>query len=375
MDSHSINLAQKLISFPSVTPSDVGIIDFLCSYLKYYNFSCEKLVFADVINLYAKHDSGGKNLCFAGHTDVVPPGPGWSIDPFAGIIKDNMLFGRGACDMKSAIAAFISAAINFTKRHKFEGSISLLITGDEEGPAINGTNKMLQYLATKQEKLSACIVGEPTCDNQLGDVVKYGRRGSINFNLTVKGRQGHVAYPHLAENAIDKLILILSKLKEIKLDDGNEDFIASHLEITNITTNNPTRNIIPGNAEALFNIRFNNLHNPASIHQLIKNICLEIDPHIELSSVCSAEAFIGAKNNLLLENIKDAIIDVTNLAPKLSTTGGTSDARFIKSYCPVVEFGLINKTAHQIDERVDLDDILNLEKIYYSFLQKFFQIS
>jgi succinyl-diaminopimelate desuccinylase len=369
MSKDPVALAQRLIQFPSITPIDAGVMDFLIELLTSHGFICEKLVFDDTTNLYARFGNEGPNLCFAGHTDVVPPGENWSMDPFSGIIKDGMLYGRGACDMKAAVSAFIAASIDFVSSNSFDGSISFLITGDEEGPATNGTKKILQYLKKKEEILSVCIVGEPTCPNQLGDMIKYGRRGSINFTLNVKGKQGHVAYPNLADNPIDKLILIMVKLKELKLDKGTKDFLPSNLEITNIEANNNATNIIPREAIARFNIRFNDLHTSDSLYKLIKEICGEHD----LTYSCSAEAFIGSEESDMLAHLRAAITEITNIEPVLSTTGGTSDARFIKDHCPVVEFGLINKTAHHVDEHVAVQDIIKLKEIYFSFLKRYFK--
>jgi succinyl-diaminopimelate desuccinylase len=368
MQFNPIDLARQLIQFPSVTPRDVGIIDFLCKYLTPYGFVCKKLVFSDVTNLYARFGNNGPNLCFAGHTDVVPVGGEWLTDPFSAVIKDGMLYGRGAADMKAAIAAFIIASLEFTHAYRFDGSISLLITGDEEGEAINGTVKVLEYLKQENEKLSACIVGEPTCSEAFGDIIKHGRRGSINFHLTVKGKQGHVAYPHLADNPIDKMLIILRNLKQLVLDRGNEDFTASNLEITNIKINNLATNVIPAQAEAFFNIRFNNLHNQESLYKLIKEIC----PDEQLTMSCGSDAFIGAKDPNLINCLNQAVFQVTGLNPSLSTTGGTSDARFIKNYCPVLEFGLLNKTAHHIDEHVAVEDIIKLKDVYLIFLKQYF---
>lgn len=368
MPKHVIELAQKLIKFPTVTPIDAGIIDYLSSYLKKYNFNCHKLVFEDVTNLYARFGTSEPNICFAGHTDVVPVGNGWSVDPFAAIIKDNKLYGRGASDMKAAVAAFIAASIEFIESHSFKGSISFLISGNEEGVADNGTPKILEYLKKNNEKINACVVGEPTCANKLGDIIKYGRRGSISFNLKVKGKQGHVAYPNSAINPIDNLIEILSKLKALHLDDGNDDFDPSNLEITDIMVGNNADNVIPGVAEAKFNIRFNNIHNKDSLTELVLNICR---PH-EVKVYCSSSPFIGAKKSKFIDNLKDAITEVTKMVPQMSTTGGTSDARFIKDYVPVVEFGLLNKTAHHVDEHVLIEDIIMLKKVYLSFLKNSF---
>ena len=364
-NSLTVALAQKLIQFPSITPIDAGIIDFLSTYITPHGFICQKLVFEDVTNLYARFGNSGKNFCFAGHTDVVPPGNNWSVDPFAGIIKNNMLYGRGASDMKAAIASFVIASVEFTKNYVFNGSISMLISGDEEGAADNGTPKVLQFL---KDTLDACVVGEPTCPNYLGEMIKYGRRGSINFTLTVQGKQGHVAYPDLADNPINHLINILTQLKALRLDEGTADFTASNLEITDISVGNTITNVIPREAKAKFNVRFNNLHQAESLYRQFKQVC---GKH-ELIYSCGADAFVGNSNSLLVTKMKEAITHVTSIEPILSTTGGTSDARFIKDYCPVIEFGLVNQTAHHVDEHVAIEDIIKLKEIYYEFLKKYF---
>ena len=368
MQTDPIILSQKLINFPTVTPIDNGIIDFLISYLEPLGFKCEKLIFEDVTNLYARFGQAQPNFCFAGHTDVVPVGDNWTVEPFKSIIKNEMLYGRGASDMKAAIASFITAGAEFIQNNSFKGSISFLISGNEEGIPDNGTPKVLKYLKEKNEIIDACIVGEPTCAEEFGDIIKNGRRGSISFKLTVKGKQGHVAYPALADNPIDKLLLILSQLKQLNLDNGTENFDRSNLEITDIKVNNNADNVIPGQAEAKFNIRFNNLHTAESLKAIITKICAE---H-EIITNCSAESFIGAKQSDLIDKLSAAITKITRIKPVLSTTGGTSDARFIKDYCPVIEFGLINATAHQVDEHVAVNDITKLKAVYLQFLVDYF---
>ncbi|MEK6733819.1 MAG: succinyl-diaminopimelate desuccinylase [Pseudomonadota bacterium] len=374
MYNDPISLTQKLISFPSVTPIDAGITDFLIECLSNYNFKCTKLIFDDVTNLYARFGNNGPNFCFAGHTDVVPTGNNWSFDPFIGTMKDGMLYGRGTSDMKAAVAASMIASIEFVKAYNFNGSISFLITGDEEAKAENGTVKVLEYLDTINEKIDACIVGEPTCPEILGDMIKYGRRGSVSFDLIVKGTQGHVAYPHLADNPINHLLKILTELKSIKLDQGNEDFMASNLEITNIEIGNLAGNVIPGQAKATFNIRFNNCHTKDSLIKLVQTICDKFSHDFELNSHLGAECFVNSKNSDLVSLLKESVKQITGIEPVLSTTGGTSDARFLKNYTQVIEFGLINKTAHKIDEHVSIEDIIKLKEIYFSFLERFFKV-
>lgn len=370
-----ILLAQKLISFPSVTPIDAGIIDFIIEYLTPFGFTCKKLVFENVTNLYARYGKEEPNFCFAGHTDVVPPGENWSSDPFKAIIKDGKLYGRGASDMKSALAAAFAAAIDFIKNNKFKGSISFLITGDEEGPAKNGTIKVLEYLNSKKEILSACIVGEPTCSEQFGDIIKYGRRGSVSFHLTVIGKQGHVAYPDLAVNPIDILVKIISALKAYKLDSGNEDFDPSNLEFTNLNVGNLAGNIIPGEAEVEFNIRFNNFYDTQKLKALVNEICSRYSNNYLLKTMPSAEAFVNPKNSKVITCLKQSIEEIIKTSPILSTTGGTSDARFIRNFCQIAEFGLINKTAHHVDEHVLCQDIEDLKETYLRFLQHYFNES
>jgi succinyl-diaminopimelate desuccinylase len=367
-----ISLAQKLINFPSITPIDAGIIDFVIEYLTPFGFTCEKLVFEDVTNLYARYGKEEPNFCFAGHTDVVPPGENWLTDPFKAVIKDGMLYGRGASDMKAALAASLTAAIDFIQNNEFKGSVSFLITGDEEGLAKNGTVKVLEYLQSKKESLSACIVGEPTCAKKFGDIIKYGRRGSVSFHLSVIGKQGHVAYPELAINPIDILVKIITALKEYKLDSGNDDFDSSNLEITNLNVGNLAGNVIPGKAEADFNIRFNNLYDSASLESLINEICSKYSNNYILNTKPSAEAFINPKDSKVITCLKQAIEEILESSPILSTTGGTSDARFIRSFCQVAEFGLINKTAHHVNEHVLCEDIENLKEIYFKFLKNYF---
>lgn len=375
MDNQVIKLAQDLIKFPSVTPEDAGITDYLIDYLSKFGFECQKIIFNDVTNLYARYGRTEPNFCFAGHVDVVPAGEGWSINPFSGIIKDNYLYGRGAVDMKGSIAAFITASIEFIKKQKFQGSISFLITGDEEGKAENGTKKLLEHLAKQNEKIHACIVGEPTSNQIVGDTIKHGRRGSINFDLTVFGKQGHVAYPELAHNPIPDLTKILNELSSLKLDSGNKDFLPSNLEITDIEVGNQATNVIPNLAKARFNIRFNNLHNPQELYKRMNNICERYSNNYTLNQNVGAQCFINNQDSKIINTLKEAITEtISNAPPCLSTSGGTSDARFIKDYTQVIEFGLTNKLAHQIDEKVSLDDLISLKKIYYSFLNKYFSV-
>ncbi len=377
-----VRFTADLIHCPSVTPAEGGALDLLEQTLAGLGFACHRLPFSeagtpDVDNLYARFGDAAPNFCFAGHTDVVPTGPvtEWSADPFAAEIKDGGILGRGAADMKGAIAAFTAAAERFIGDGAFAGSISYLITGDEEGPAINGTRKMLDWLDETGEKLDICVVGEPTNPTTLGEMVKIGRRGSMNMILTVEGTQGHVAYPHLADNAAHRLVKMLDALTAEPLDAGNDHFQPSSLQITSIDIGNPTENVIPGRAEGRFNIRFNDMHGSATLEAWIRETLdrvAEGTGSYDLSVRVSGESFIfqpGALSDL----ISDAIEKVTGRRPELSTTGGTSDARFIKNHCPVAEFGLISQTMHKVDERTDLEDINNLTEIYHAMLEAYFR--
>ena len=381
---NELKLAKELIRFPSITPRDAGAISFLSKQLKSLGFNCKILEFKDkkskpIKNLYARLGKESPNLCYAGHTDVVPPGnlKDWTVSPFRPIIKNNYLIGRGANDMKSSIACFISAVDKFLKKRvKFRGSISFLITGDEEGLAINGTKKVVDYLKKKKEKIDFCIVGEPTNPKKLGEMIKIGRRGSLSGLIKISGVQGHVAYPHLVNNPINTLLDICKKLKEKKLDNGNKSFQPSNLEFTSINVDNEVTNVIPGSAKAQFNIRFNNLHTSRSLKKKIslfvkkmskKNKCkFKIDFHV------SGESFLTEPNETIYM-VKKIIKKITRLTPRFSTTGGTSDARFIRKISPCLEFGLVNKTMHKIDECVSLKDLKNLTKIYQNILEDYFR--
>ena len=371
----------ELIRCPSITPSEGGALDLLQRTLEGMGFVCHRLPFSDadtpdVDNLYARYGTAAPNFCFAGHTDVVPTGPvgDWSVDPFKAEIKDGMLIGRGAADMKGAIAAFAAAARRFIDAGTFEGSISFLITGDEEGPAINGTKKMLDWLDETGEKLDICVVGEPTNPSTLGEMAKIGRRGSMNMILTVNGTQGHVAYPHLADNAAHRLVAMLTALTAAPLDDGNAHFQASSLQITSIDIGNPTENVIPGTAEARFNIRFNDMHTSDSLAQWIRRTldAAADGTDYDLKIRVSGESFVFEPGELS-DLISDACEKVVGRRPELSTTGGTSDARFIKNHCPVAEFGLISQTMHKVDERTQVDDINKLSEIYLAMLEAYFR--
>ncbi|WP_417320213.1 succinyl-diaminopimelate desuccinylase [Emcibacter sp.] len=375
-----VEFTRDLIRCPSITPADAGALDVLEQKLTALGFICTRLPFSepgtpDVDNLYARYGSEAPNFCFAGHTDVVPVGAeaDWSVDPFAGEVKDGWLTGRGAADMKGAIAAFVAAVSRLLESGPLKGSISFLITGDEEGPAINGTIKMLQWLEEKGEKLDYCLVGEPTNPTKLGEMAKIGRRGSLNTRLVVKGIQGHVAYPHLADNPIPRLIEILHRLTSRKLDDGNPHFQPSNLEVVTIDVGNEASNVIPAEAEARFNIRFNNEQSIDGLKDWIRSVCDDVGGEVDLDMVASGDAFLTPPG-VLSDLITGAVEKVTGIRPELSTTGGTSDARFIKDYCPVSEFGLVSQTMHKVDERVRVEDIEQLADIYTEILTRFFRM-
>ncbi len=370
-----VAVAQALIRCPSVTPADAGALDVLEGALKSLGFTCHRLPFsedgtASIDNLYARLGDRAPHFCFAGHTDVVPVGDRgqWTVDPFAGVIENGSLYGRGAADMKSAIAAFVAAVARFGTP---PGSISLLITGDEEGVAINGTKKMLDWLAARGETIDACVVGEPTNPRILGDMIKIGRRGSVNAEITVIGAEGHVAYPHLADNPIPRLLKIMTRLTDRRLDEGTEHFDRSNLEVTTVDVGNVATNVIPAAATGRVNIRFNDRHTGQSLVDWITSVCDSVGGAYELKTHISGEAFLTQPGHLS-QLVVDAVKAVTGREPDLSTTGGTSDARFIKNACPVVEFGLIGATMHKVDERAAIADIEALTTIYQSILESFF---
>ncbi|WP_142849096.1 succinyl-diaminopimelate desuccinylase [Telmatospirillum sp. J64-1] len=363
-----LDLARALIRCPSVTPEDGGALDVLEASLTRLGFTCHRLDFSqegtpDVRNLYARLGEDGPNFCFAGHTDVVPVGQGWTTDPFAGEVIDGHLYGRGAADMKGAIAAFVAALARHLETGRPIGSVSLLITGDEEGPAINGTKKMLQWLEERGERIDLCVVGEPTNPRRLGEMMKIGRRGSLNGRLTVYGSQGHVAYPHLADNPIPRLIAMLTALTAEPLDQGTAHFQPSTLTLTTVDVGNPATNVIPAQAHAGFNIRFNDLHSGASLEDWLRQKLETVGGDYELKVSVSGEAFLTPPGPLS-DAVARAVQAVLGVSPEPSTSGGTSDARFIKDYCPVVEFGLVGQTMHKADERVAVADLEALAEIY-----------
>lgn len=372
-------LAQALIRCPSVTPTEAGVFDLLESVLQPLGFTTHRVTFEEighdpVENLYARIGTAGPNLCFAGHTDVVPVGDAlaWRYPPFGGEIHDGFLYGRGAEDMKGAVAAFITAAARELARGEVKGSISLLITQDEEGIAINGTRKMLDWLKEKGEVIDACLVGEPTNPDKLGEMIKIGRRGSMSFSIEVGGKQGHVAYPERANNPVTPLIHILHALKSHPLDNGTEHFPPSNLEITSVDVGNPTVNLIPARAVAKCNIRFNTHHTRESLENWLRATCERFAPGAYgITIQYTGDAFIN-RHPEITNHLSEAVKQVTGRTPVLSTTGGTSDARFIKDICPVIEFGTTGHTPHQVDERVEVTVLEELANIYERFLQKYF---
>jgi len=375
-----VDLTRALVRCPSVTPDDAGALSVLEGALVPLGFVCRRLRFShpgtpDVDNLYARLGDGRPHFCFAGHTDVVPPGEvsAWSAPPFAGEVVDGRLIGRGAVDMKGAIGAFVAAVSRLVEagRDGLSGSISLLVTGDEEGPAINGTVKVLEWMKAHGEIPDHCLVGEPTSRSALGETLKIGRRGSLNGLLTVHGTQGHVAYPRHFDNPIRRLMRMLAAVTDQPLDAGSAHFEPSRAEVTSIDVGNPTTNLIPGKATARFNVRFNDLHTGQSLKAWIAQRCADVGGRFELDVEVSGESFLcppGPWTDRLVSAIREA----TGRTPSLDTGGGTSDARFIKNLCPVAEFGLSHATAHKVDEQVAVADLEGLADIYHRLLAAYF---
>lgn len=360
-----VALAAQLIACHSVTPATGSSFDILEAALHQAGFSTHRFIAGEapdgpVENLFAIRGTGAPHFAYAGHLDVVPPGEGWSSDPFTPEIRGDMLYGRGAVDMKGSIAAFVAAA---ARKPQHDGTVSLIITGDEEGSAVYGTVALMDWMAENAHRPDMCLVGEPTSVNRLGDMMKIGRRGSVNMWIEVAGTQGHVAYPHLADNPIPALVRILSRIDAITLDTGNDWFQPSNIEITDIHVGNPATNVIPASAKARISIRFNDEHNGAALIARIEAICTEESARAALVGKISGEAFLTAPGPLS-SLVSDAIVAVTGVTPELSTTGGTSDARFLSRLCPVVEFGLPNATMHKLDEAASLEDIRALADIF-----------
>jgi len=376
---NELKLAKELIRRPSVTPKDAGSINLLAKNLRSLGFKCQMMNFKNIKNLYAKLGKSSPNFCYAGHTDVVPVGDlkSWSVNPFSGAVKNNKLIGRGASDMKGPIACFIAALSQFKKvRPKFKGSISLLITGDEEAIAINGTKRVVEKLKKRKEKINFCLVGEPTNLTKLGQMMKIGRRGSMTGYLTIYGTQGHVAYPHQANNPAPVITKILNQINNIKLDRGTKSFQPSNLEVVKINIENTADNVIPAEATATFNIRFNNKHSSASLkrklNKVFSKICRRSRCSFKISYMVSGEAFLTTPNKTTYM-IQKIIKKITKVKPKLSTAGGTSDARFIRKISPCVEFGLVGKTMHKVDEAVSISDLKKLTHIYHNILINYFK--
>ena len=373
----AVELTRDLIRRPSVTPADAGAMDIVEQTLAGLGFACRRMKFGEIENLYARYGTGRPNLCFAGHTDVVPVGDAgaWTKDAFGAEVIDGVLIGRGAVDMKSAIAAFAAAASEAIAAGHVTGSISFLITGDEEGIATHGTKLVVEALAAEGEVIDHCVVGEPTSAETFGDMVKVGRRGSINAEILVEGIQGHVAYPHRAANPVPVLVKLLSALQERKLDEGYAEFQPSNLEVTMIEAPNTATNVIPGVARARLNIRFNPNHTGQQLADWFElevwRASVGFAGKITVTPQISGEAFL-TERGAFTDLVAAAVADVTGAAPELSTSGGTSDARFIRALCPVIEVGLVGKTMHQVDERAPVEEIRTLQKVYARIIQRYF---
>lgn len=374
--------AKALIACPSVTPAEAGALDYMQRVLSRAGFACRRLKFSsegepEIDNLYARIGTGAPHLCLAGHVDVVPPGDdaAWTHPPFGAEVEHGVLYGRGAADMKGGVAAMMAAALRFVGAPGLAGSISFLMTADEEGRAINGTRKVVAWMRENGEAPDHCLLGEPTNQTDLGETIKIGRRGSLNGRLTVIGKQGHVAYPHLANNPLTGLVAILKSYLDETWDQGTVNFSPSNLEVTSIDTGNPTVNIIPAKTSAQFNIRFNDRQTQETLRQ---RLAVLADSALESTGLTyllelemTADAFI-AQPGAWVAMLAEAIGEVTSRTPELSTSGGTSDARFIKDICPVVEFGLVNKTMHQVNERIPVAHLYELTAIYLAFLRRYF---
>lgn len=375
-----LQLAQALIRCESVTPAEAGALGLIEACLRGLGFTVWRLPFTGpgtetVDNLYARIGDGHPHFCFAGHTDVVPPGDraGWSVDPFAAVVRDGRLYGRGAADMKAAIACFIAATARFlaARPDRRPGAVSILLTADEEGPAVNGTRRVLEWLKARGDIPDGCLVGEPTNPETLGEMIKIGRRGSLNGVLTVTGRQGHAAYPELADNPIPRLLRVLIRLNDAPIDHGTEHFEPSRLTLTTVDVGNPATNVIPASAAAGFNVRFNDSQTAETVRAWIEQQCRAVGGPFHLTTTSSGEAFLCPPSRLSTI-VAGAVAAVTGRTPALTTTGGTSDARFIKDLCEVCEFGMVGATAHQVDEHVAVADIDRLTAIYAAVLDGFF---
>ena len=364
-------LAQALIRCASVTPADAGAQDVLGDALGRLGFTVHRLRYGAIENIFARLGTGGRHICFAGHTDVVPVGAAeWRGDPFGGEVREGVLYGRGACDMKGAIAAFVAGVAQHLERAPLGGSVSLLITGDEEGPATDGTVKVLEWMRANGQIPDFCLVGEPTCPVRLGDMVKIGRRGSVNMNIAVFGTQGHVAYPHRADNPVHRLVRALGALTAAPIDAGTDWFEASSLQVTSIDVGNTATNVIPASARAALNIRFNDAHSGESLTAWVRATLARYAERFDVEASVSGESFV-TKPGPLVEILRNAILQATGIDPKLDTGGGTSDARFIARDCAVAEFGLVGATMHQADECVPVAELRELARIYRDIVAAF----
>ncbi len=373
-----VELTRDLIRKPSVTPADEGAMDVLERVLTGLGFHCRRMKFEDIENLYARRGTASPNLCFAGHTDVVPTGSeqAWSAGPFEAEIRDGVLYGRGAVDMKGGIAAWVAAVSRVLAEGEVPGSLSFLITGDEEGPALHGTKRVVQTLMAEGEVIDACVVGEPSSQHALGDMIKIGRRGSLNTWITVHGKQGHVAYPDRAANPAPVMARLMARLADHRLDNGYQGFQPSNLEITTIDIGNPATNVIPAEAKARLNIRFNPNHTGDALIGWLNTVAGEAQAasglRVELEHLCSGDAFLTEPGPFITA-VQDAVEASAGRRPEASTTGGTSDARFIRAMCPVLELGLVGQTMHQIDERAPVAEIEALAEVYGAVIRTVFE--
>ncbi len=363
-------LAQRLIRCASVTPADDGAQAVLAEALAMLGFTIHRLPFGETPNLYARLGDGAPHICFAGHTDVVPPGEGWRHDPFGGVVEDGVLYGRGACDMKGAIAAFVAGVAQARAAAALPGAVSLLITGDEEGPARDGTVRVVDWMRDHGEVPDFCLVGEPTNPHHLGEIIKIGRRGSLSAAITVRGVQGHVAYPHLADNPVHRLLALLHALASHRLDEGNRWFQPSSLQVTTIDVGNPAANLIPGAARAQLNIRYNDAHDAVSLEAWIRAVAADHAPGADIAFRRSGDSFLTEPGRAV-ETLAETIGAAFGTSPRLDTGGGTSDARFITKLCPVAEFGLVGATMHKVDEQTRVDDLRALAAAYAAVLGGF----
>ena len=371
-----VALTQELLRIPSVTPEAGAAIAHLQGFLEARGFRCARPDRGETPNLFAKFGEGRPVFGFNGHLDVVPPGEGWTRDPWGGEILDGKIYGRGAADMKSGVAAFAVAAARFLEKNPdFGGAVVMTVTGDEEGPSVDGTPAILDWMAQNGETLDHCLVGEPTCPNRMGEMMKIGRRGSVTFRLTARGVQGHAAYPHRAKNPIPPLMKLLDRLASEPLDQGTAHFEPSTLAIVTVDVGNPAENVIPAEARAVLNIRFNDAHSADSLQKRIESAAAEIFPPsgvaLELSRRVSGVSFVTAPGPFSAL-VQSAVEAETGLKPELSTTGGTSDARYLQAICPVVEFGLVGQTMHKADESVETAHIESLAAIYEALLTRYF---